>query len=78
MDICESFLNAYRDLEEVLAVKYGQRAGTVQLFASGEGARYFEELNLFREMRNHFSHFFKRFSFYFQCVIYHFTPHFSR
>lgn len=56
MDICESFLNAYRDLEEVLAVKYGQRAGTVQLFASGEGARYFEELNLFREMRNLLSH----------------------
>ena len=56
MDICESFLNAYRDLEEVLAVKYGQRAGTVQMFASGEGAKYFEELNLFREMRNLLSH----------------------
>ncbi len=56
MDICESFLNAYRDLEEVLSVKYGQKLGTVQLYASGEGAKYFEELNLFREMRNLLSH----------------------
>ncbi len=56
MDICESFLNAYRDLEEVLGVKYGQKLGTVQLYASGEGAKYFEELNLFREMRNLLSH----------------------
>jgi len=56
MDTCEAFLNAYRDLEEVLAVKYGQKAGTVQLFASREGAKYFEELNLFREMRNLLSH----------------------
>lgn len=56
MDICESFLNAYRDLEEVLAVKYGQKLGTIQLYSSGEGAKYFEELNLFREMRNLLSH----------------------
>ena len=56
VDICESFLNAYRDLEEVLAVKYGQRSGTVQLYASKEGSKYFEELNLFREMRNLLSH----------------------
>ena len=56
MDICESFLNAYRNLEEVLAVKYGQRSGTVQLYASKDGAKYFEELNLFREMRNLLSH----------------------
>ncbi|MBE6588174.1 MAG: CBS domain-containing protein [Ruminococcaceae bacterium] len=56
MDICETFLNAYRDLEEVLAVKYGQKLGTVQMYASGEGSKYFEELNLFREMRNLLSH----------------------
>lgn len=56
MDTCEAFLNAYRDLEEVLGVKYGQKSGTVQLFASREGSRYFEELNLFREMRNLLSH----------------------
>ncbi len=56
MDICESFLNAYRDLEEVLGAKYGQKLGTVQLYASGEGEKYAEELNLFREMRNLLSH----------------------
>ncbi|MBR6676604.1 MAG: CBS domain-containing protein [Clostridia bacterium] len=56
MDTCEAFLNAYRDLEEVLGVKYGQKTGTVQIFASREGERYFEELNLFREMRNLLSH----------------------
>ena len=56
MDICESFLNAYRDLEEVLSAKYGQKLGTVQLYAAGEGAKYAEELNLFREMRNLLSH----------------------
>lgn len=56
MDTCEAFLDAYRNLEEVLAVKYGQKLGTVQMYASGEGSKYFEELNLFREMRNLLSH----------------------
>lgn len=56
MDICEAFLNTYRDLEEVLSAKYGQKSGTVQLYAAKEGAKYAEELNLFREMRNLLSH----------------------
>lgn len=56
MDICEAFLNTYRDLEEILATKYGQRAGLVQLYSAGEGSIYSEELTLFREMRNLLSH----------------------
>ncbi|MBQ4066882.1 MAG: CBS domain-containing protein [Clostridia bacterium] len=56
MDICEAFLDAYRNLEEVLAAKYGQKMGTVQMYAQGEGSAYFEELSLFREMRNLLSH----------------------
>ena len=56
MDICEAFLNAYRDLEEILERKYGQRSGLVQLFASEDGSKYYEELSVFREMRNLLSH----------------------
>ena len=56
MDICEAFLNSYRELEEALEAKYGQRSGVVQSYASGEGSRYYEELTLFREMRNLLSH----------------------
>ena len=56
MSNSEAFLNVYRDLEEVLERKYGQRAGVVQLFSKGEGAKYYEELNLFRETRNLLSH----------------------
>ncbi|MBQ2730329.1 MAG: CBS domain-containing protein [Clostridia bacterium] len=56
MDTCEAFLNAYRDLEEVLCARYGQKFGTVQIYAAEEGAKYAEELSLFREMRNLLSH----------------------
>ncbi len=56
MDTCEAFLNAYRDLEEVLEKRYGQRAGIVQQYASGDGHKYYEELSLFREIRNLLSH----------------------
>ena len=56
MNNCEAFLNAYRDLEEVLSQKYGHRPGTVQSFAAEEGAKYYEELTVFREMRNLLSH----------------------
>ena len=56
MDRSEAFLDLYRDLEETLGAKYGQKLGTVQLFSQREGARFAEELNLFREMRNLLSH----------------------
>ena len=56
MNTCEAFLNAYRDLEEVLSQKYGHRPGTVQSFAAEDGAKYYEELTVFREMRNLLSH----------------------
>lgn len=56
MDNSERFLNLYRDLEEVLGVKYQMRTGAVQHFSAGEGNRWQEELNLFREMRNLLSH----------------------
>ena len=56
MDTCEAFLNAYRELEEALEAKYGQRSGVVQSYASGDGSRYYEELTLFRETRNLLSH----------------------
>ncbi len=56
MDNSERFLNLYRDLEEVLGVKYQMRSGAVQHFGANEGSRWREELNLFREMRNLLSH----------------------
>ena len=56
MDNSERFLNLYRDLEEVLGVKYQIRSGAIQHFGAREGARWQEELNLFREMRNLLSH----------------------
>ncbi len=56
MDNSERFLNLYRDLEEVLGVKYQTRSGAIQHFGAKEGARWQEELNLFREMRNLLSH----------------------
>jgi len=56
MDNSERFLNLYRDLEEVLGVKYQTRSGAIQHFGAREGARWQEELNLFREMRNLLSH----------------------
>jgi len=56
MDTCEAFLNAYRELEEALEAKYGQRSGVVQSYAAGDGSRYYEELTLFRETRNLLSH----------------------
>lgn len=54
--LSESFLDLYRELEEALAVKYGSRSGLIQIFANGEGWRWREELNLFRETRNLLSH----------------------
>lgn len=56
MDICEAFLNTYKELEEVLCTKYGQKSSTVHRYASAEGSKYAEELDLFREMRNLLSH----------------------
>ena len=57
MKRCEEFLNLYRDLEEYLAAKAGgSRTGLVQDFASKDGQRYREELDVFREMRNLLSH----------------------
>ena len=54
---CEEFLNLYRDLEEHLAAEAGgSRTGLVQDFAKGEGSRYREELDVFRETRNLLSH----------------------
>jgi len=56
MDNTEIFLNTYRELEEALEKRYGQRSGSVARYASGEGYKYYEELTLFREMRNLLSH----------------------
>lgn len=57
IDLNEEFLNLYRDLEEVLAARAGtNRPGLVQEFAMGEGSRFREELNVFKEMRNLLSH----------------------
>lgn len=56
MDNTEIFLNTYRELEETLEKRYGQRSGSVARYASGEGYKYYEELTLFREMRNLLSH----------------------
>lgn len=56
MDNSERFLNLYRDLEEALGAKYQMRTGAVQHFSAGEGSRWCEDLNLFREMRNLLSH----------------------
>lgn len=57
MSRCEEFLNLYRDLEEYLAAKAGgSRTGLIQHFSAGEGYRYREELDVFREMRNLLSH----------------------
>lgn len=56
MDVCEAFLNTYKELEEVLCTKYSQKSATVYRYAAEEGSKYAEELELFREMRNLLSH----------------------
>ncbi len=54
---CQIFLDLYRELEECLAAREGgSRTGLVQDFASAEGRRYREDLEVFRATRNLLSH----------------------
>ena len=51
MDNSERFLNLYRDLEEVLSVKYQTRSGAVHRFGGGEGSRWQAGRNELRKRR---------------------------